>query len=77
VENLKSIILRKCNIVMINAVENSIRLITLGRKNYLFSGNDSGAEDNSIFYTLLGSCLQAGVEPRKWFKHLKKCPEIK
>jgi len=48
---------------MINAVENSIRLITLGRKNYLFSGNDSGAEDNSIFYTLLGSCLQAGVEP--------------
>ena len=49
-----------------NGVENSIRPITLGRKNYLFSGNDSGAEDNCIFYTLLGSCMQAGIEPHKW-----------
>ena len=49
-----------------NAVENAIRPITLGRKNYLFSGNDSGAEDNCIFYTLIGSCLQAGVEPSRW-----------
>ena len=28
----------------------------------IFSGNDSGAEDNYIFYTLIGSCLQAGVD---------------
>ncbi|MDR1454502.1 MAG: hypothetical protein LBJ01_02515, partial [Tannerella sp.] len=34
--------------------------------NCLFSGNDGGAEDNCIFYTLLGSCLQAGVEPLSW-----------
>ncbi|MBP6610026.1 MAG: transposase [Paludibacter sp.] len=40
-----------------NGFENSICPITLGRKNYLFSGNDSGAEDNCIFYTLLGCCL--------------------
>ncbi|MDP4269607.1 MAG: transposase, partial [Bacteroidota bacterium] len=26
-----------------NGVENAIRPITLGRKNYLFSGNDSGS----------------------------------
>ena len=49
-----------------NGVENAIRPIALGRKNYLFSGNNSGAEDNCIFYTLLGSCLQAGVEPHQW-----------
>jgi hypothetical protein len=49
-----------------NGIENAIRAIALGRKNYLFSGNGSGAEDNCIFYTLLGSCLQAGVEPLPW-----------
>ena len=60
-----------------NAVENSIRPITLGRKNYLFSGNDSGAEDNCIFYTLLGSCLQAGVEPSQWLTAtLEKIPSL-
>ena len=60
-----------------NGVENSIRPITLGRKNYLFSGNDSGAEDNCIFYTLLGSCLQAGVEPHKWLTStLEKIPKL-
>ena len=41
-----------------NGVENAIRPITLGRKNYLFSGNNSGAEDNCIFYILIGICLQ-------------------
>lgn len=49
-----------------NGVENAIRPLTLGRKNYLFSGNDSGAQDNCIFYTLLGSCLQAGIDPYQW-----------
>lgn len=60
-----------------NAIENAIRPITLGRKNYLFSGNDSGAEDNCIFYTLLGSCLQAGIEPHHWLTcTLKKIPSL-
>jgi len=60
-----------------NAVENAIRPITLGRKNYLFSGNDNGAEDNCIFYTLLGSCLQAGVEPAQWLlSTLEKIPSL-
>ena len=36
-----------------NAVENSIRPITLGRKNYLFSACDNRAEDRSII-PLLG-----------------------
>jgi transposase len=38
-----------------NGIENAIRAIALGRKNYLFSGNNGGAEDNCVFYTLLGS----------------------
>ena len=58
-----------------NGVENAIRPIALGRKNYLFSGNNSGAEDNCIFYTLIGSCLQAGIDPHKWLTStLEKIP---
>lgn len=60
-----------------NGVENTIRPIALGRKNYLFSGNDSGAEDNCIFYTLLGSCLQANIDPHKWLTAtLEKIPSL-
>lgn len=60
-----------------NGVENAIRPIALGRKNYLFSANDSGAQDNCIFYTLLGSCLQAGVEPYRWLNTtLEKIPDL-
>jgi hypothetical protein len=60
-----------------NGVENAIRPITLGRKNYLFSGNHSGAEDNCTFYTLIGSCLEAGIEPSKWFTEtLQKIPDL-
>ena len=58
-----------------NGIENAIRPIKLGLKNYLFSANNSGAEDNCIFYTLIGSCLQAGIEPHQWLTAtLEKIP---
>ena len=53
-----------------NAIERAIRPITLGRKNYLFSGNDKGAEDNAIFYTFIVSCKELGIEPLEWFNHV-------
>src|SRR5690554_961363 len=60
-----------------NGVENAIRPIALGRKNYLFSGNNNGAEDNCIFYTLIGSCLQADIEPHQWLTStLEKIPTL-
>ena len=60
-----------------NGVENAIRPLVVGRKNYLFSGNDSGAEDNCVFYTLLGSCQQAGIDPHKWLTStLEKIPTL-
>lgn len=60
-----------------NGIENAIRPIALGRKNYLFAGNDNGAEDNCIFYSLLGSCLQAKIEPELWFIDvLQKIPTL-
>lgn len=40
----------------------------LGRKNYLFSQNDRGAEDNAIFYTFIVSCENLGINPRQWLQ---------
>lgn len=60
-----------------NAIERAIRPIAIGRKNYLFSGNDSGAEDNCIYYSLLGTCIEAGVDPHEWLTDiLKKTPNL-
>ena len=49
-----------------NAVERNQRPSVLGRKNYLFSKSDRGAEDNAIFYSLLESCQIAGVNQLQW-----------
>ena len=52
-----------------NPVEQGQRPSALGRKNYLFSQNDRGAEDNAIFYTFIGSCENLGINPFRWLKH--------
>ena len=53
-----------------NAVERMQRPSVLGRKNYLFSKNDRGAEDNAVFYTLLESCAIVGVNQLQWLTHV-------
>ena len=53
-----------------NAVERSQRPSVMGRKNYLFSKNDRGAEDNAVFYSLLESCDIVGVKPLQWLTHV-------
>ena len=49
-----------------NLIENRIRPITLGRKNYLFAQNNKGAETLALFYTLIGSCKEADINPTLW-----------
>lgn len=44
-----------------NDVENTIRPVALGRRNWLFAGSDEGAKRLAILYTLLGSCQLAGI----------------
>ena len=53
-----------------NAVERNQRPTVMGRKNYLFSKNDSGAVDNAIFYTLLESCDIVGLNPQEWLTNV-------
>jgi len=49
-----------------NLIENSVRPIAIGRKNYLFCGNDDAAEDAAIIYTMMGCCKETGADFRKW-----------
>jgi len=61
-----------------NRVENSIRPVALGRKNYLFAGSHDGAQWAAMMYSFLGSCKLNGVEPFQWFKTtLEKISETK
>lgn len=59
-----------------NLVENAIRPLALGRKNYLFCGNHDAAENAAIMYSLLGSCKACDVNPREWLTDvLTRIPE--
>jgi transposase len=49
-----------------NLVENAIRPLAVGRKNYLFCGNHDAAENAAIMYSLLGCCKACDVNPREW-----------
>jgi transposase len=58
-----------------NLVENAIRPLALGRKNYLFCSNHDAAENAAIMYSLLGCCNACGVNPREWLTDvLSKIP---
>ncbi len=51
-----------------NAVENSIRVVALGRKNYMFAGSHDGARNAAMIYSFLGTCKINNVEPYAWLK---------
>jgi transposase len=53
-----------------NLVENSIRPVALGRKNYLFAGSHDAAKRAAIMYTLFGSCKLNNIEPRSWLTNV-------
>jgi len=50
-----------------NKIENLIRPLALGRKNYLFMGSPQGAKVGAIFYSLIATCTANNIEPYKYF----------
>lgn len=62
-----------------NRSELELRREAVGRKNWLFVGNDDAGEVNALFVSLLASCRLRGVEPwtylRDIFCLLPKWPE--
>lgn len=55
-----------------NPVENSIRPVAVGRKNYLFAGSHEAARRSAMLYSLLGTCKMHGIEPYHWLRNVLK-----
>ena len=52
-----------------NLIENSIRPVALGRKNYMFAGSHDAAQQAAIIYSLLATCKINNVEPFEWLSN--------
>jgi len=46
-----------------NLIENCIRPLALGRKNYLFAGTHQSAQNIANFYTVFETCRHLGIQP--------------
>ena len=53
-----------------NLIENSIRPVALGRKNYLFAGSHEAAQQAAMIYSLMATCKINNVEPFEWLKNV-------
>jgi transposase len=49
-----------------NLVENAIRPLALGRKNYMFAGSHQGARRAAMLYSFMGSCKLHQINPEQW-----------
>jgi len=58
-----------------NPVENVIRPIALGRKNWLFTGSEQAGKRAAAIQTLLGTAKLNGLDPAAWLRDtLEKLP---
>lgn len=53
-----------------NLVENSIRPIAIGRKNYLFAGSHHAAENSAMLYSFFATCKLYNVNPIEWLTYV-------
>jgi len=55
-----------------NLSERTLRMVVIGRKNYLFAGSEAGAERAAIIYSLVASCKLNGHDPFAYFNDVLK-----
>ena len=53
-----------------NAAERALRVVALGRKNYLFAGSNRGGERAAAFYSLIGTAKLNGLNPELYLRHV-------
>ena len=53
-----------------NLVENTIRPVAIGRKNYLFAGNHEAAGRSAMLYSLFATCKLHNVNPVQWLTYV-------
>lgn len=55
-----------------NAAERELRVVALGRKNWLHAGSDAGGERAAAIYSLIGSAKLNGLNPEAYLRHVLK-----
>ena len=53
-----------------NAAERALRVVALGRKNFLFAGSNAGGQRAAAIYSLLGSAKLNGLDPELYLHHV-------
>ena len=53
-----------------NLVENAIRPVTLGRKNYMFKGSEESAKRGAVIYSIIATAKLHGLDPYRYIKML-------
>ena len=53
-----------------NAAERALRVVALGRKNFLFAGSDGGGESAAAIYSLIGTAKLNGIEPESYLRNV-------
>lgn len=55
-----------------NAAERAMRVVALGRKNYLFAGSDNGGETAAAIYSLIETAKLNNINPWRYLSHVLK-----
>jgi transposase len=51
-------------------VENQIRPFAVGRRNWLFVGNEQSANKSALFYSLIQTCRINNIDPRQYLEYV-------
>jgi len=55
-----------------NISERTLRMVVIGRRNYLFAGSEAGAKRAAIIYSLVASCKLHQIDPFAYFADVLK-----
>ena len=53
-----------------NAAERALRVVALGRKNYLFCGSDAGGDRAAGIYSLIATAKLNALDPEAYLRHV-------
>ncbi|EAU6351661.1 IS66 family transposase, partial [Salmonella enterica] len=53
-----------------NAAERALRSVCLGKKNWLFFGNDHGGDRGAMVYSLIETCKLNGINPEAYLRYV-------
>ena len=55
-----------------NVAERAVRPLAIGRKNWLFAGNEAGGEAAAVILTLVQSCRVVKINPREYLEDVMR-----